>query len=184
MRSAFVTVLFVVGLSLHTSVASAAPTLDRPAYAQRVLELTNVERQHAGLGPLVLNPQLNLAAQRYTEVLASGSCFEHTCGAVPDFADRISEAGYAGSRMLAENIAAGYPTPEAVVAGWMSSPGHRRNILTPGFTEMGVGVVGGAPGKFGTYWTQEFGARPVADALIVSPDDAEGGDPVDGGSGI
>jgi uncharacterized protein YkwD len=38
----------------------------------------------------------------------------------------------------------------------MNSPGHRANILTPGFTHLGVGFEGGGPA--GTYWTQLFGA--------------------------
>ena len=63
------------------------------------------------------------------------------------------------ARLFLSSIAAGYATPEEVVAGWMNSPGHRENILSPNFTEMGVGMTSGG-GKFGTYWAQEFGARP------------------------
>jgi uncharacterized protein YkwD len=46
----------------------------------------------------------------------------------------------------------------------MASPGHRANILNPDYRELGVGLAGG--GKYGAYWTQEFGARPapIADA--------------------
>jgi uncharacterized protein YkwD len=181
MRLACVTVASIFALVVQVGTASAAG-VDQAAYAQRVLELTNAERERAGLGPLLLSTQLNEAAQRYTEVLASGDCFAHTCGPVPEFSVRIRDTGYAGSRMLAENIAAGYPTPDAVVAGWMSSAGHRQNILTPAFTEMGLGVATGA-GKFGTYWTQEFGARPVAAAPAAVAEQAavavpEGGDVV------
>jgi uncharacterized protein YkwD len=148
--------------------AWAAP-MDQAAAAQRVLELTNLERGNAGLGPLALSPQLNDAAQGYAQVLASGDCFSHTCGPVPDFGVRFREAGYTGWSGIAENIAAGYPTPEAVVAGWMSSAGHRQNILTPSFTEMGIGLVSSS-GKFGTYWAQAFGSRPsfVAPAAPVN----------------
>jgi len=39
----------------------------------------------------------------------------------------------------------------------MASPGHRANILSPTFSEIGVGVAHG--GQFGTYWTEEFGSR-------------------------
>src|SRR5919109_1185606 len=72
--------------------------------------------------------------------------------------DRDAVAGYTGWSAIGENIAAGYPTPEAVVAGWMSSPGHRANILSPNFTEIGIGLAQG--GKYGSYWTQDFGTRP------------------------
>src|SRR5262249_50716989 len=100
------------------------------------------------------------AAQSYSEVLAAGSCFSHTCGDVPDFAERDGQAGYTGWIAIGENIAAGYQTPDAVVAGWMSSPGHRANILSTQFTEIGIGVASGS-GSYSTYWTQEFGARSV-----------------------
>src|SRR5262245_831653 len=115
---------------------SAAPGLasaqvDRDAGIVRVLELTNVERKKVGAAPLALSPELNGAAQSYSDVLASTGCFAHTCGPVPDVADRIDQSGYAGWVAIAENIAVGYPTPEAVVAGWMGSEGHRENMLSP-----------------------------------------------------
>ena len=56
---------------------------------------------------------------------------------------------------LAENIAMGYSSPEQVMSGWMSSPGHRANILNGSYTHIGVGVCDGC----GTHWTQNFGTR-------------------------
>jgi uncharacterized protein YkwD len=128
----------------------------------RALELTNIERQKSGLAPLALNAQLTDAAQAYSIVLATSGCFAHNCGPVPEMADRLRDAGYTGWTAIAENIAAGYPTPEAVVQGWMSSPGHRANLLNPRYTEVGIGLAGG--GRFGSYWTQNFGTRPFASA--------------------
>jgi uncharacterized protein YkwD len=185
-RAARMRVLVLVAVCLAVvgvNVALAAP-LEGPAAAQRVLELTNVERRNAGLGTLVLSPQLNDAAQGYAQVLAGGDCFAHTCGPVPDFGVRFRDAGYTGWSSIAENIAAGYATPDDVVAGWMASPGHRQNILTPGFTEMGVGVVSGS-GKFGTYWAEAFGARAVAAAPAeVQQDEAPApADDADGSAG-
>jgi uncharacterized protein YkwD len=158
MRALIVTLLALALVGSHAAAAFAEPAAGNGQFAQRVLELTNAERQKNGLAPLVMNDSLTLAAQSYTEVLASGDCFAHTCGPEPDFSSRIQGTGYVGWSALAENIAAGYPTPESVVAGWMASPGHRQNILTPEFTELGVGVANCA-GEFGTYWTEEFGAR-------------------------
>ena len=54
-------------------------------------------------------------------------------------------------RTAGENIAMGYPTPQSVVDGWMNSEGHRKNILNPAFTVIGVGYV-----SDGKYWTQMF----------------------------
>ncbi len=50
-----------------------------------------------------------------------------------------------------ENIAMGYATPQAVMDGWMNSPGHRVNILNANYPQIGVGYVAD-----GSYWTQEF----------------------------
>lgn len=158
MLRSIVTGFFTIIVGLHAVPVAAAP-LDAPTYALRVRDLTNAERQKAGLAPLELNPQLVDAAQSYSQILAVSGCFEHTCGPVPNFADRAAQAGYTGWNSLGENIAAGYPTPEDVVKGWMNSPGHRANILSPKFTEMGVGLVSGG-GAYGSYWAEEFGARP------------------------
>src|SRR5438132_14356473 len=146
MRWFFVTPLVAILLSLHVGLAAAAPQ-DEAGFTTRVLELTNAERQKAGLAPLAFNAELGAAAQRYSQVLATSGCFEHTCGPVPNFADRDAQAGYTGWNAIGENIAAGYPTSEAVVSGWMASPGHRANILSSRFTEIGIGLVSGG-GKF------------------------------------
>ena len=51
-------------------------------------------------------------------------------------------------------------SPEAVVAGWMASPGHRENLLSSQYREIGIGMAVGG-GRYGTFWTQDFGARGV-----------------------
>ena len=183
MRCFFVAPFVAILLSLHTGLAAAAPQ-DDAGFTARVLVLTNAERQNAGLPPLALNAQLANAAQSYSQVLAATGCFEHTCGSVPDFGDRDAQAGYTGWSTIGENIAAGYPTPEAVVSGWMASPGHRANILSSRYTEIGIGVVSGA-GKLGTYWTQEFGSRTGAELDFAPlPNQAdEASEPDDGSAG-
>jgi uncharacterized protein YkwD len=136
------------------SVSAAAPNAD---FAARVLDLTNAERAKAGLAPLAPSLELTGAAQGYAEVLATSSCFAHTCGPVPELTARTELAGYRGWVALGENIAGGQQGPERVVQMWMESPGHRANILDPSFTEIGIGVAAG--GELGAYWTQAFGAR-------------------------
>jgi len=131
---------------------------EQSGFTAKVLDLTNAQRENAGLAPLSVSPELADAAQNYSQVLASGNCFAHTCGPLPNFADRDAQAGYDGWTTIGENIAGGYATPEQVVAQWMASPGHRDNILSPKFTEIGIGVAWGG-GRYGTYWTQEFGSR-------------------------
>jgi len=146
-------------LALLASPSQTGAAAEPGDAADRVLALTNAERADAGLGPLESSPELTAAAQAYAEVLSQGGCFEHTCGPVPELADRLGQAGYVGWQRIGENIAAGYPTPEAVIAAWLASPGHRANLLSADYTEMGVGMVSVATG-YGTYWAADFGTRP------------------------
>ena len=57
-------------------------------------------------------------------------------------------------RAAGENIAMGQTSPEQVMNGWMNSEGHRKNILSPNFTQIGVGIAKNAEGRL--YWTQQF----------------------------
>ncbi len=60
-----------------------------------------------------------------------------------------------GAVLRGDELACGQRSPADVVEGWMNSPGHRANILSPVFTHIGIGFAGG--GRAGTYWTQLFG---------------------------
>jgi uncharacterized protein YkwD len=82
----------------------------------------------------------------------------HTGSDGSDPGQRITRAGYIW-RTYGENVAAGYTTPESVVAGWMQSDGHRANILNPAFRDIGVGYAYGASSTYKHYWTQVFAAR-------------------------
>ena len=53
-----------------------------------------------------------------------------------------------------ENIAAGQQTAQAVMTAWMNSPGHRQNIMSPNYTQMGIGYSPG--GNMSPYWSQMF----------------------------
>ena len=58
---------------------------------------------------------------------------------------------------LGENIAAGYPTIDAVMTGWMASDGHCANLMNPNFNQVGlVCVPGTAADTYNTYWTMDL----------------------------
>ncbi len=135
-----------------------ADSADTGDLASQVVQLTNAQRQAAQLPPLTAEPALGQAAQTYAGVLATNRCFAHTCGPVPDVSDRDEAAGYVGWVALGENIAAGQPGPGEVVKAWMQSPGHRDNILSPSYTDIGTGVVI-TDGGYKRYWVEDFGAR-------------------------
>lgn len=149
-----------IGLAMMIAVprpvaAAQMSAVDSPA--QRVVLLINAEREKAGVPLLTADPSLMQAAQEYAGWMARTGCFSHNCGPIPDMTERLEVAGYAGWAAVAENIAMGYETPESVVTSWMSSPGHRANILDPNLRDIGVGLALG--GSSGSYWAQEFGAR-------------------------
>ncbi|MFF2846588.1 CAP domain-containing protein [Streptomyces sp. NPDC058001] len=128
-----------------------APAAPASAAVAQVLALVNSERGKVGCSPLALNAKLSKAAQDHSADMASGQNMSHTGSDGSDPGERITRAGYAWST-YGENVAYGYPTPEQVMEGWMSSPGHKRNILTCEFKEIGIGLA-----QPGSYWTQDFG---------------------------
>ncbi|MGW0957258.1 CAP domain-containing protein [Streptomyces sp. NPDC002545] len=118
----------------------------------RVVELVNAERSKAGCSALTVNDKLTKAAQAHSEDMAAHRNMSHTGSDGSNPGDRITRAGYTW-QTYGENVAYGYATPEQVMAGWMSSAGHKANILNCSFKEIGVGLA-----QPGNYWTQEFGA--------------------------
>lgn len=128
--------------------------------SDQVLTLVNNYRSQAGLKPLRLNSLLTTAAQAHSQDMALNDYFSHTGfnGSTAD--ERISATGY-NYAAIGENIAAGFATPEGVVAAWMDSPGHRANILHPVLKEMGLGFYflesDTGSNNYRYYWTQNFG---------------------------
>jgi uncharacterized protein YkwD len=167
------------------------------SFAERVVEIVNQERwtyNNGQLPPLKNHALLEAAAQGHSERMATGDFFAHCdLDTLEEFFERVLDEGYVYS-WVGENIAAGSSSPEAVVAGWMNSPGHRANILNTDFREIGVGYYYQAgdqsnvrqdllpntypPGpdcvadSFGNgpwyrYWTQNFGARSSGYPVVI-----------------
>jgi uncharacterized protein YkwD len=134
----------------------ATPVMN--ANQQRVIELINVQRTARGLAPLVVNAKLNSAAMNHSIDMARNDFMSHSGSNGSTLGQRVTSAGYAWA-FVAENIAAGYDTPDEVVAAWMDSSGHRANILSATATEVGVGVLTNSNSTYGIYWTLDF-AKP------------------------
>lgn len=124
-------------------------------YEQQVVDLVNQERANRGLPPLVIHDILMNAAEAHSVDMADHDFFAHDSSDGTDFGTRIRQFGYTPIYGLAENIAAGYVTPEQVVSGWMSSNSHRDHILG-GFEHVGVGYYY-ANSQYAHYWTLDFG---------------------------
>lgn len=163
-----IAVRFQVGIS---EIIAANPQIKNPSYiypgqtitipaqssAQsfelKVVELVNRQRASAGLQLLTNNWQLERVARYKAADMANKGYFSHTSPTygspftmMQNFGISFSSAG--------ENIAMGQMTPEQVMNAWMNSPGHRANILSPSYTQLGVGYATNSNGV--PYWSQMF----------------------------
>lgn len=117
-----------------------------------VLRLVNVERSKAGLSALKMSSELSNVARKKSQDMADKNYFSHTSPTYGSPFDMMKQFGIKYTA-AGENIAKGYNSAEAVMNGWMNSPGHKANILSSKFGTLGVGYVN----KNGTtYWTQMF----------------------------
>ncbi|MBK3496839.1 hypothetical protein JFL43_18625 [Viridibacillus sp. YIM B01967] len=119
-------------------------------FEQKVIELTNVERQKAGLAAFKSDKALMGAAREKSLDMQKNKYFSHTSPTFGSPFDRMKALGIQYSA-AGENIAMGQKTPAEVVKAWMDSPGHRANIMSTTFTHIGVGYA-----ATGHYWTQQF----------------------------
>ncbi len=155
---------FLVG-GCAIPMASPAPAPATPAVTgrygasvSRIFDLINAERRHRGLPALLFNAQLDQMANIQAQNMAHFQKMAHVIpeASLPALGDRARYVAYPFGR-LAENVALGYPDAETVVQGWMTSKGHRANILNPDVVETGIAIARSSNG--GLYYCQVFGRR-------------------------
>lgn len=130
------------------------PTIsDNQKLEKEVVTLVNKERAKQGLAPLKDNWELSRVARYKSDDMGTKNYFSHTSPTygspftmMKNFGIKYTTAG--------ENIAMGQQTAASVMSSWMNSPGHKANILSVNFTEIGVGVAKNNNGTI--YWTQQF----------------------------
>lgn len=110
----------------------------------------------APTGALTMNPELREASRCHSLDMGTNDFFSHTGSNGSRFSQRASAAGYSGFA-VGENIGAGYNTPAAVVAGWVASDGHCRNLMKPSAKDVGVGFVDIPTSTYDKYWTMITG---------------------------
>ena len=155
------------GLGLNIVGAATFSTLN-PSLELQVFNLVNSKRASGAIcggkpmpvvPPLKLNQLLTNAARNHSLDMAVKNYFSHVSLDGRTFVNRISSAGYTSYRALGENIAAGYNTASSVMNGWMTSPGHCNNIMSPNYKEIGIGYAFDSTSTYDHYWTQDFGTR-------------------------
>jgi uncharacterized protein YkwD len=153
--------VFLFGMHQGDYFAHATAGLrDRARVAAEMLDRVNSVRRQEGLPPFLFNPLLDRVAQEHAEDMLARSYFGHRTPEGLDPSGRALAAGYASG--IGENIVEQRFSAGAALEAWLSSPGHRRNILDPSCREMGLGLAIGegydaAPGGYRIIWVQNLG---------------------------
>jgi uncharacterized protein YkwD len=140
---------------VNSSTPASVFALERKAF-----DIINRQRSGKGLAPLRWNDELARVARLHSENMARHRFFSHTGRDGLSVNHRARQLGVRGFRAIGENIAfnQGFSKPvEMACQHWMTSPGHRGNILDRGWTESGIGVAAAPDG--GYFFTQVFITR-------------------------
>ena len=142
-RAAFV--LFAVACVLGPAAAARPQGTTLTASERSLLGEVNAVRRTHGLRPLSVDPALVRVARSYSATMLRTNTFTH--GAM---GARLAASGARGPA-YGENLAWGtgpYGAAKFIVRSWMNSPGHRANLLRPGWNRIGLGI---AKGRFQGY---------------------------------
>jgi uncharacterized protein YkwD len=149
-------VLTVLG-STGVVFAQVRCAFDGSVQVSEVFAQVNRLRVKAGLPVLRMDARLTRVAQRHGCDMRAYGFFAHKSPTSGSVGERATREGYVWCA-VAENLAKGQDTPSEAVQGWMSSRGHRRNILDDRMTETGIAWIPRGP-YGGPYWIQVFAAR-------------------------
>ncbi len=105
-----------------------------------IISATNLERKKMGLPDLIKEPQLSKSAEVKLQDMFQKQYFQHVSPSGDSVSDVVSKSGYQYI-VVGENLALGvFAGDDQVVAAWMASPGHKKNILDARYQEIGLAV--------------------------------------------
>lgn len=149
-RAALAAALALALLVAACSTTPLQPVTPVPVDAAQAARLVSAFRAENGLGPVRVEPRLMRAAAAQAEAMGARDRMGHNLAG--PLSRRVDAAGYDWGA-TAENLGAGYRSLEAAMQGWEESAGHRRNLLNPYVTDLGVAAVATPPGsKNRLYW--------------------------------
>jgi uncharacterized protein YkwD len=141
----------------HAAAIAQASTVETPQEVQ-IRGCTNAERASHGLPALADDAGLDTVAHAEASNMLRYQFFDHTDPWGRGIEQRVAAlAPNLSWTLLGENIAGGQSDPAGACGQWMSSPGHRANILNPGYRRIGTGFAAGSSG-YGTYYVEDFSA--------------------------
>ncbi len=148
------------------------PPIQEPLSKEAIIGLTNNARTLQGLIMLSENPLLDGIAEARVKDMLEKQYFAHVSPTGEQASDIAQRVGYR-YKIIAENIASGlFFTNQKIIDGWMQSPGHRKNILSPEVREMGASVIKGRMNGADTWVSvQIFGLQslPVSEKSCMPP---------------
>ncbi|KAK1948410.1 Uncharacterized protein P3T76_000699 [Phytophthora citrophthora] len=161
-----VILLLAVATTVHASAGNSTDSIDSNStrYLEEaatvdfhiaMLNAVNKERSSRGLPKLCTHRDLQKAAQVHSADMARRNYLSHTGSDGSTATSRVRASGYRYTT-VAENVAAGQSTVSKVMSSWMSSSGHRANLLSTKYKMFGCGYAYSSSSKYKHYWTQNF----------------------------
>lgn len=146
--------LILPGQTINIPSTPTTPTSNNlRALETEVVRLVNAERSKAGQPALTENTELSNVARTKSEDFVNNNYFSHNSPTYGSPFEMLESFGISFTA-AAENIASGQRTASEVMNSWMNSSGHRANILSPTYNQIGVGIARDNNGSL--YWTQLF----------------------------
>lgn len=166
-------ILIRAGIDLTSIYKPGVLGINANLSVEKIINDTNIERQKAGLPPLVFNANLSKAATLKAQNMFVENYWAHFSPSGKDPWGFITGAGYKFS-YAGENLARNFSSSDDVVKAWMASPSHRENIMNSKYQDIGIAVEEGVlQGQKTTLVVQEFG-RPY-EAIAAKPEVDLGG---------
>jgi uncharacterized protein YkwD len=144
----------IIIIGMTTAAVSAFSLSAVPVRAEDATAMISEYRREHGLPTVKTDPRLMAVAQRQATAMASSGIMDHDVAG--SFASRISGANVVAG---AENIAAGTRTWADTIRMWKGSPGHNKNLLTPGADLVGVAVAHNENTRYKVYWAMVIARR-------------------------
>lgn len=127
---------------------------------EKLLNLTNKEREKYQLSPLKYNEKLSLAARKKAEDMFAKNYWAHYSPYGKTPWDFILDSGYQ-YEYAGENLAKNFLFTNDVIRAWMNSPSHKENILKKEYTDVGFAVVNGVLNNEETTLIVQIFAKPL-----------------------
>lgn len=160
---AVVVLFFLAAVSLFffsSRAAAQSQALQRNDTERELFDLLNRERAAQNLSALKWDDALFKAARQHALLMLNLNSLKHQLPGEPALDERLAAVG-ARFSFIAENIASG-SSAQTIHNGWMNSPGHRKNILNPHVTDVGIAAVRGVGGLFAVQdFSQSFSKLTV-----------------------